>query len=112
MIDTTESVSELNNFCSHIQYVLAENISIKDQNRVLKHALITILLDKKNRGQISGMNTMGRAYIDFDRIDIINGMQSCELKTNGKRIKSWDEVPRTFRGKNEKVSELYKKKAK
>lgn len=82
-----------------------ENHRLKRENKELKHTLLTILLHGKNKGKISQVKSIGRAYVDWDNINIItkSNHSVCIQDLHGNVIKEWDDVPRTEYGKDEKA---------
>lgn len=96
MIDITEIHKSIGS-------AINENYCLKEENKRLKHTLLTVLLHGKNKGKISQMKSIGRVYVDWDNINIItkSNHSVCIQDLNGNVIKEWDDVPRTEYGEDE-----------
>ena len=99
-------MKDIEKFHNDLGEIILENKMLKDEVKRLKHALLHILLHKKNRGRITGMMVMGRAYVDWDSISVKFEMRKCALihKVNREVISTWDMVPRKPEHEKEKPS--------
>ncbi len=99
-------MTDIEKFHKDLGDIIVENSLLKDEVKRLKHALLHVLLHKKNRGQIAGMMAIGEAYVDWCNVGIKFQMSRCGLinKDTRKPITTWDEVPRKAGCENEQPS--------